>query len=144
MKKYSIWGEITPEDVKNQLETNPDIKLVWITSPTYEGIVSDIKSISNICKSYNIPLIVDEAHGCLWNFSPKLPTSALHLGASAVVHSMHKTGGSFSSKFNITCFKRSSIIDVERLKHNLRLLHTTSPSILLLASIDAARAYLQK
>lgn len=141
-EKYSIWGEITPDDVKTHLEQNPDIKLVWITSPTYEGIVSDIKAISNICKSYNIPLIVDEAHGCLWSFSPKLPTSALHLGASAVVHSMHKTGGSFSQS-SILHVAKDSIINVERLKHNLRLLHTTSPSVLLLASIDAARAYLE-
>lgn len=141
-EKYSIWGEIDPQAVKNELEINPDIKLVWITSPTYEGIVSDIKAISDICKYYNIPLIVDEAHGCLWNFSPKLPTSALHLGASAVVHSMHKTGGSFSQS-SILHVAKDSIIDIERLKHNLRLLHTTSPSILLLVSIDAARAYLE-
>lgn len=141
LENWSIWGHICPYDIENLLEKNNDVSVVWITSPTYEGIVSDIQEISNICHKYGVPLLVDEAHGCLWNFNDKLPTSALHLGADAVVHSMHKTGGSFSQS-SILHLSKNSLIDQEVLATNLRLLHTTSPSILLLTSIDAARAYL--
>ena len=94
--EWGIWGNVTPESVEEMLAKNPDASMVWITNPTYEGVVSDIKSISEICKRYNVPLIVDEAHACLWNFNNHLPTTALKLGADAVVHSLHKTGGSMS------------------------------------------------
>ena len=87
--EWGIWGNVTPESVEEMLTKNPDASMVWITNPTYEGVVSDIKSISEICKKHNVPLIVDEAHACLWNFNNHLPTSALKLGADAVVHSLH-------------------------------------------------------
>lgn len=141
LQDWSLWGAVNPKDIRNYLEENSDVGLVWITSPTYEGIVSNIKEISEICKEYNVPLFVDEAHGCLWNFNDKLPQSALELGADAVVHSMHKTGGSFTQS-SILHISKDSKINIDRVEDNLRLLHTTSPSVLLLASIDAARAYL--
>ncbi len=116
--------------------------MVWITNPTYEGVVSDIKSISTVCKKYGIPLIVDEAHGCLWNFNKHLPETALKLGADAVVHSLHKTGGSMSQSSMLHISKDSCLDDVA-VEKALKLLHTTSPSLMLLASLDAARANLQ-
>ena len=82
--------------IEKHLQENENVGLVWITNPTYEGVVSDIKSISKVCKKYGIPLIVDEAHGCLWNFNKNLPETALKLGADAVVHSLHKTGGAMT------------------------------------------------
>lgn len=138
---WGIWGNVTPESVEEQLKENNDISMVWITNPTYEGVVSDIKSISAICKKYNVPLIVDEAHACLWNFNKHLPTSALKLGADAVVHSLHKTGGSMSQS-SMLHIAENSMLDVEAVEKALKLLHTTSPSIMLLASLDAARANL--
>ena len=141
-KEWSVWGEISPHVIENELKNNPDAKMVWITSPTYEGIASDIKAISDICKKYDAILAVDEAHGALWNFSDKMPTSALQLGADVVVHSMHKTGGSFSQS-SILSLSKTSKIQSDVMENNLRLLHTTSPSVTLLASLDAARAYLQ-
>ncbi len=141
-EEWSIWGEISPRSIEKALKENHDVSLVWITSPTYEGVISDIKTISDICKKYNVMLAVDEAHGALWNFSDKMPTSALQLGADVVVHSMHKTAGSFSQSSILSLSKTSKIFP-EVIENNLRLLHTTSPSVTLLTSLDAARAYLQ-
>ena len=140
---WGIWGNVIPERVEELLETHKDnISMVWITNPTYEGVVSDIKSISAICKRYNVPLIVDEAHACLWNFSSHLPETALKLGADAVVHSLHKTGGSMSQS-SMLHIAENSIIDADAVEKALKLLHTTSPSLMLLASLDAARANLE-
>ena len=139
--EWGIWGNVTPESVEEMLSKNPDASMVWITNPTYEGVVSDIKSISEICKRYNVPLIVDEAHACLWNFNNHLPTTALKLGADAVVHSLHKTGGSMSQS-SMLHIAENSMIDCDAVEKALKLLHTTSPSLMLLASLDAARANL--
>lgn len=139
---WGLWGNVKAEDIEKLLQENNNVSAVWITNPTYEGVVSDIKSISEICKKYNVPLIVDEAHGCLWNFNDKLPETSLKLGADIVVHSLHKTGGSMSQSSMLHISKDSKInaADVER---SLTLLHTTSPSLMLLGSLDAARANLQ-
>lgn len=142
LEEWGIWGSVTPESVEEMLSNHPEASMVWITNPTYEGVVSDIKSISKICKKYNVPLIVDEAHACLWNFNDHLPTSALKLGADAVVHSLHKTGGSMSQS-SMLHIAENSIIDCDAVEKSLRLLHTTSPSLILLASLDAARANLE-
>lgn len=139
---WGIWGNVTPESVEEMLETHDDVSMVWITNPTYEGVVSDIKSISAICKRFGVPLIVDEAHACLWNFNKHLPTSALQLGADAVVHSLHKTGGSMSQS-SMLHIAENSLIDADAVEKALKLLHTTSPSLMLLASLDSARANLE-
>ena len=123
------------------LSKNSDAGMVWITNPTYEGVVSDVKSIAEVCKKYNVPLIVDEAHACLWNFNNHLPTTALKLGADAVVHSLHKTGGSMSQS-SMLHIAENSKLDCDAVEKALKLLHTTSPSLMLLASLDAARANL--
>lgn len=145
LDEWGIWGNVTPESVEKMLKDNSESKkvgMVWITNPTYEGVVSDIKSISEVCKKYNVPLIVDEAHACLWNFNSHLPTSALKLGADAVVHSLHKTGGSMSQS-SMLHIAENSTIDIDAVEKSLKLLHTTSPSLMLLASLDAARANLE-
>ena len=140
--QWGLWGNIKAEDIEKLLDENDDVSMVWITNPTYEGVVSDVKAIADICKKYDVPLIVDEAHGCLWNFNSKLPETSLKLGADIVVHSLHKTGGSMSQSSMLHISKDSNINadDVERA---LMLLHTTSPSLMLLGSLDAARANLQ-
>ena len=150
---WSIWGNIEAWQIEEKLEQDKNISMVWVTNPTYEGVVSDIKSISAVCKKYGVPLIVDEAHGCLWNFNKHLPETALKLGADAVVHSLHKTGGSMSqtSMLHISkdsCLDEKSVEKALKLLHTtspslILLLHTTSPSLILLASLDAARANLQ-
>lgn len=142
LDEWGLWGSVSPEDVENLLQENKDAAMVWITNPTYEGVVSDIKSISAICKKYNVPLVVDEAHGSLWHFNKHLPTSSLELGADAVVHSLHKTGGSMSQS-SMLHIGENSVLDVEKIEKALKLLHTTSPSLMLLASLDASRAHLE-
>ncbi len=142
IEDWSVWGNIDAQKIEELIQNNKDVSMVWITNPTYEGVVSDIKSISAVCKKYGIPLIVDEAHGCLWNFNKHLPETALKLGADAVVHSLHKTGGSMSQS-SMLHIAKDSIIDEVAVEKALKLLHTTSPSLMLLASLDAARANLQ-
>ncbi len=142
IEDWSVWGNIDAQKIEELIQNNKDVSMVWITNPTYEGVVSDIKSISAVCKKYGIPLIVDEAHGCLWNFNKHLPETALKLGADAVVHSLHKTGGSMSQS-SMLHIAKDSIIDEIAVEKALKLLHTTSPSLMLLASLDAARANLQ-
>ncbi len=139
---WGLWGNIEAKNVERLLEENDDVSAVWITNPTYEGVVSDVKSIAEVCKKYNVPLIVDEAHGCLWNFNQKLPETSLKLGADIVVHSLHKTGGSMSQS-SMLHISKDSQINAEDVERSLTLLHTTSPSLMLLASLDAARANLQ-
>ncbi len=140
--EWGIWGNVTPESVEEMLKKHDDAGMVWITNPTYEGVVSDIKSIADVCKKYDVPLIVDEAHACLWNFNNHLPTPAIKLGADAVVHSLHKTGGSMSQS-SMLHIAENSKIDADAVEKALKLLHTTSPSLMLLASLDAARANLE-
>jgi arginine decarboxylase len=142
LEDWGLWGHTSAEQVEKLLSENPDAPLVWVTSPTYEGVVSDIEAISKVCKKYGAILAVDEAHGCLWGFNEELPSPAMQLGADIVVQSLHKTGGSFvqSSMLHVA---EGANIDTTELEANLKLLHTTSPSYTLLASLDAARAYLQ-
>ncbi len=141
LEDWGLWGCINPEKIEHLLKTTKDVGAVWITNPTYEGVISDIKTISKICNKYNVPLIVDEAHGSLWNFNKSFPTPALQLGADAVVQSLHKTGGSMSQSSMLHIAKNSKL-DVNKIERALKLLHTTSPSLILLASLDAARANL--
>lgn len=76
---FGIYGAINPKDLENQLKLN-DYKAFILTSPTYEGINSDIEAISKICKQYNTYLIVDEAHGSLYNFSSSFPKLQFNKG----------------------------------------------------------------
>ena len=88
-ENYGIFASISPQNLKTLLDKNPDTKLVIITSPTYEGIVSDIKSISDICHRYGAMLFVDEAHGAHFPFSEKFPSEAVKCGADVAVVSLH-------------------------------------------------------
>ena len=142
IEDWSVWGNLDAQTIEKHLQENDNVGLVWITNPTYEGVVSDIKSISKVCKKYGVPLVVDEAHGCLWNFNKHLPETALKLGADAVLHSLHKTGGSMSQS-SMLHIAKDSLINPDTVEKALKMLHTTSPSLMLLASLDAARATLQ-
>ena len=140
--QWGLWGNVKAQDIEKLLDENDDVSMVWITNPTYEGVVSDVKAIADICKKYDVPLIVDEAHGCLWNFNSKLPETSLKLGADIVVHSLHKTGGSMSQS-SMLHISKDSKINADDVERALMLLHTTSPSLMLLGSLDASRANLQ-
>ncbi|MBQ9688905.1 aminotransferase class V-fold PLP-dependent enzyme [bacterium] len=141
LNEWGLWGCVNPDDIEKLLKENDDVALVWITNPTYEGVVSNVKKIAEICKKYDVPLAVDEAHGCLWNFNDELPESSLALGADVVVNSLHKTGGSLAQSSMLHVGKNSKINEYF-IEKALMLLHTTTPSLMLLASLDASRYHL--
>lgn len=138
---WQLFGTVTPETLDRQLEKKPDIKAVIITNPTYEGIVSDTRSLASICNKYEIPLIVDEAHGGHWKFHPDLPEDALSCEADATVQSFHKTCGSLSQSSLLHISKKSRFQQNE-VAEFLKLLQSTSPSYLLMASLDAATSFI--
>ena len=106
-----------------------------ITSPTYDGIVSDIKRIAEIAHEHKIPLIVDEAHGAHFCFSEYFPVSAAELGADIVIHSLHKTLPSMTQTSLLhLCSDR---VSRELLTRFLGIYQTSSPSYVLMASMDA-------
>lgn len=115
---------------------------VFITSPTYHGICSNLSEISELCHSRDIPLIVDEAHGAHFGFHSELPNSALRQGADLTVQSTHKVLCSLTQSSML--HMSGNIVDKEKISRCLQTLQTTSPSYLLLASLDAARAQLSE
>lgn len=142
IEECGIAGSVVPGDIEKALNENPDIKLIAITSPTYEGVVSDIKSISEIAHRRNIPLLVDEAHGAHLRFSENFPKSAVQCGADIVVQSFHKTLPSFTQTAVI--HYNSGIVDLKSLHHQLRVFQTSSPSYLFMMSIDNCVELLEK
>lgn len=115
---------------------------VFITSPTYHGICSNLTEISQLCHSHTIPLIVDEAHGAHLGFHPQLPNSALKQGADLSVQSTHKVLCSLTQSSML--HMSGNMVDRERICRCLQTLQSTSPSYLLLASLDAARSQLSE
>lgn len=134
---FNTYGSISPEKVKATFEKNPDIKAFILTSPTYYGISSDLEKIAEICHSYNALLLIDEAHGAHLHFSDTLPKSAILSGADMSAQSIHKTLGSMtqSSMLHI----RGSLCDVSKVEASLKIVQSTSPSYILMASLDSAR-----
>jgi arginine decarboxylase len=132
-----IAHSITPAAVKFALEQHPDTKAVMLVYPTYYGACGDLAAIADIVHSYHIPLLVDEAHGAHFGFHPDLPPAALTAGADLTVQSTHKLLGSLTQSAMLHV--NSSRIDRAKVSRSLRLLQTTSPSYLLLASLDATR-----
>lgn len=126
------WGVHTACDtsnIENYLKKE-NIRALIVTSPSYEGIVSDIKELKNICSRYGTYLIVDEAHGALYPFSNNLPQSAVKI-ADFTIHSLHKTAGGL----NPTALLHSNC--EPEVSKALQMINTTSPSYPLLASIEA-------
>ena len=138
---WGVYGTINPKDLENQLKLN-DYKALIITSPTYEGIFSDIEEISKICKQYNTYLIVDEAHGSLFNFSDSFPKTAIQQGADFSVNSLHKNAGAINQCALLHMSNNCIGIEVEHLQNSLNLFHTTSPSYPMLSVIEENIKYL--
>lgn len=124
---------LKPDVVKSVLEKNPNIKLFIMTTPTYEGVISDIDEIAKICHSKNIPIILDAAHGAHLNFSDYFSQGVNLLSADIVIQSLHKTLPSLTQ--TAIAHVNSSLVDVEKFKRQLTIFQTSSPSYILLASI---------
>ena len=122
------WG--IPDKITADLINIKGVKAVIVTSPSYEGIVSDIKELKRVCEKNGAYLIVDEAHGALYPFSDKLPQSAVNI-ADFTIQSLHKTAGGLNTTalLHVNC-------NLDATKA-LSMINTTSPSYPLLASIEA-------
>lgn len=144
-----IWIEPTPhpevgyslatpmQTVKQLFDENPDAKAVHITSPNYYGLISDARSIARIAHEHGAALAVDAAHGAHLGFHPGLPESAVRLGADMVVMSSHKTLGALTQGSMLHV--NGDLVDRSRLAQVLAMLQSSSPSSILLASLDVAR-----
>jgi len=131
---------VTTSSVKRALERHPDAKAVLVINPTYFGISANLQEIVDLTHSYDIPVLVDEAHGAHIHFHDKLPLSAMQAGADLAATSVHKLGGSLtqSSVLNV----REGRVSPERVQSIISMLTTTSTSYLLLASLDTSRKQL--
>lgn len=133
--KWWINGGISSDKVERALAENPEIKAVLLTSPTYDGVVSDIEKIAEIVHRYEIPLIVDEAHGAHFHFSNYFPTSATELGADLVIQSFHKTLPSMTQ--TAVLHNCSDRVDSRLIRRFMGIYQSSSPSYILMASMDA-------
>jgi arginine decarboxylase len=132
---------ITPEDLRATLEATPEAKVVFMVSPTYYGMVADVAGCAEVAHEHGAALVVDQSWGPHFGFHPDLPPGALSLGADAALTSVHKMAGSLtqSAMLHVAPGGRVDIATVDRM---MRLLRTTSPSSLLMASLDASRRQL--
>lgn len=130
-----LQGQITAAQVEEALTKHPDIAVVILTSPTYEGIVSDVAAIAACCHAHGAALIVDEAHGAHFGFGAGFPENAVRLGADAVIMSLHKTLPSFTQTALLHC--NGTRIDPGRVARYLGIYETSSPSYLFMAGMDA-------
>ena len=138
-----LWGSLTPETVEEGFRQHPDCKAVFLVSPTYYGVCSDIRGIAEICHRHGAVLLVDEAHGGHLYFQKEgtatetLPLGAILQGADLCAQSMHKVTGSLtqSSLLHVG----SDRVDLGGLENCLHMVQSTSPSYLLMTSLDVAR-----
>ena len=155
--EFGINGGIGPEDVRAALERDaesepgaevgkkrkPKIQAVLITSPTYEGVASDIRGIADAAHAYGIPLIVDEAHGAHLPFADKcrsFPKSALEYGADVVIQSLHKTLPAFTQ--TAILHVKGNLVDQDRIARYLSMFQTSSPSYLFMAGMQRCIRYM--
>lgn len=139
IEEYGISGAVPPEDIERLLEENRDAEAVILPSPNYYGICSDIKRIAEIVHKHNKILIVDQAHGAHLKFFSRfgiknMPVSAEEAGADIIVNSIHKTLASLteSALLNVN----SDRVDLQLLEDRLQAIESTSPSYILMASLD--------
>ncbi|MBP1764322.1 MAG: Arginine decarboxylase [Firmicutes bacterium] len=125
------------ETVEAAIRQHPDAKAVLLVHPTYYGVAADIQSIIELVHANNMAVLVDEAHGPHLRFHEQLPIQALSAGADIVAQSTHKLLGAMTQCSMVHC--REVRVSVDKLKTMLRLLQSTSPNYLLLASLDVAR-----
>ena len=127
--EWGIYEQISPEYLLFLLKKYSP-KCIIITSPSYEGLVADVKTISKICRDNNVKLIIDEAHGALYPFSDRLPESAIQY-ADFTVQSLHKTAGGINP--TALLHNNSNLSPANA----LNMINTTSPSYPMLATIEA-------
>lgn len=142
---HHLQGAISAEDVKEALRHHPDASAVLVTSPNYYGILSDIQEIAQVTHAAGKVLVVDQAHGAHLKFFDSMngtSWAAENVGADLVVNSTHKTLLSFTSTAILNvCTER---VDIPSLSEKVRMLQTTSPSYLLMGSLDVNEKILRQ
>jgi lysine decarboxylase len=135
---------VTPEALERALARSPDISAAFIVSPTYYGMAADIRGCAEVAHAAGAALIVDCAWGSHFGFHPALPESPLRQGADAVLASTHKIVGSLtqSAMLHVGHADHPSRVDPDEVARCVRLVRSTSPNSLLLASLDSARRQL--
>ncbi len=139
--EWDIAESITPDSVAKALDAHPEVSCVLITSPTYEGVVSPVEEIAAVVHAKGIPLIVDAAHGAHFGFSEGFPNNPVTCGADLVINSLHKTLPALTQTGLVHV--SGDLVDPKRLERGLSIFQTTSPSYLLMASIDSCLRWLE-
>src|SRR5919199_920021 len=132
---------VTPAALEAALRAAPDAKAAFVVSPTYFGMAADVAGLAEVAHAAGVPLVVDQAWGPHFGFNERLPPTALALGADAMLTSTHKIAGSLTQSAMLH-IGRGGRVDVGAVARALRLLRSTSPSSLLIASLDSARRQL--
>lgn len=125
------------EQIRDALDQYPEAKAVFVTSPTYNGVTTDLVKIAELCHSRGKILLVDEAHGPHLKFHKNLPISAVEAGADMCVQSTHKILSALSQ--GSVLHIQSDLVDISRVRHIVSMVQTTSPQYVTLASLDMAR-----
>jgi arginine decarboxylase len=141
-EELGVYTQITPEKVKEQIDINPDAKAVFLTNPTYQGFCPDVAEISAVAKEHGMLVLVDEAHGPHLGFDPGLPPSAGKQGADGWVQSPHKILTSLTQ--SAWLHLKGSKLDSDRVSDFISLVTSTSPSYILMASLEQARLLMQR
>ena len=128
---------VSPKTLESFLSLHPDAKAVMLVSPNYFGVCGDMEKMAAIAHAFNVPLLVDAAHGGHLGFHPELPISAIQAGADLVVQSTHKMAGSLTQSSMLHL--QGDRLDHKKVDRALQILQSTSPNFLLLVSLDVAR-----
>lgn len=136
-KTLKLTMNVTFDDVKEVIDENPDAKAIYLTSPNYYGITADLERIIPYAHKRGIITLIDEAHGPHLKFHPELPTSALEAGADLCVQSTHKIIGGMTQSSMLHA--RKERVNINTLRNILKMVQSTSPSYILMASLDLAR-----
>ncbi|MCC3379839.1 aminotransferase class I/II-fold pyridoxal phosphate-dependent enzyme [Paenibacillus farraposensis] len=138
-ENLGIHHGVTTKSVRRALERHPDAKGILVINPTYYGVCANLKEIVDLAHSYNVPVLVDEAHGVLIHFHTDLPMSAMEAGADMSATSVHKLGGSLTQSSILNVNTKNGFINPQRVQTIFSMLTTTSTSYILLASLDTSR-----
>ncbi len=141
-QEAGMFSSLPPHLVEEALQQDSEIALVVITSPTYEGVISDVKEIARICHRRGVPLMVDEAHGAHLGLWGVFADSAVAAGADLVVQSLHKTLPSLTQTGILHC--RWDRVERGEVKRRLQMVQSSSPSYVLMASIDRCVRWLSQ
>src|SRR5580765_7466417 len=132
---------VTPDALARVLAEEPDARAAFVVSPTYFGMAADVAGLAEVAHAAGAPLVVDQAWGPHFGFHERLPPSALEQGADVMLTSTHKIAGSLTQSAMLHVAEGARV-DVSAIARAIRLVRSTSPSSLLLASLDGARRQL--